>query len=76
MLAEIDPASADAAEARERRHQAEWIISGLSEPGFEVRTPDLSFSERMTLDLGNLSLELNPENGNAVTMLERLGVEP
>jgi len=58
-LAEVDPGSADAKTARERRDQAEWIISGLSEPGFEVRTPDLSFSERLVLDLGNLSLEFH-----------------
>jgi glyoxylase-like metal-dependent hydrolase (beta-lactamase superfamily II) len=56
-LAEVDPGSADAQEARERRDQAEWILSGLSEPGFEVRTPDLSFSERLAIDLGNLTLE-------------------
>lgn len=58
-LAELDAGSAEAAAARERRDQAEWILTGLSETGFEVRTPDLTFSERLVLDLGNVTLEFH-----------------
>ncbi len=58
-LAEGDADSVEAAAARERVRQAEWILTGLSEPGFEVRTPDLTFSERLDLDLGNVTLEFH-----------------
>ena len=59
QLAEHEDGSAEAAAAREMRDQAEWIIAGLTEAGFEVRTPDLTFSERLALDLGNVTLELH-----------------
>jgi len=58
-LVELDADSAEAAEARERLRQAEWILTGLTEQGFEVRTPDLTFSERLDLDLGNVTLEIH-----------------
>jgi glyoxylase-like metal-dependent hydrolase (beta-lactamase superfamily II) len=58
-LAEVDEGSPEAAAARQRRDQAGWMVTGLSEPGFEVRTPELTFSERLALDLGNVTLELH-----------------
>ncbi len=58
-LAQLPEDSAEAASAREARDQAEWLLAGLSEQGFEVRPPDLAFSERLTLDLGNLTLQLH-----------------
>ncbi len=58
-LAELDEGSAEAAAARELRDQAEWIVEGLSEHGFSVRPPDLTFSERLRLDLGNVTLEFH-----------------
>ena len=45
-LAELDEGSAEAALERQRRDQAEWLITGLTEPGFEGTTmgtqPELS----------------------------------
>ena len=58
-LAEVDAGSSEAAGARQRIEQAEWILTGLTEPGFEVRTPDLTFSQRLDLDLGNVTLEFH-----------------
>ena len=57
-LAEIDPADPEASAAQIQRDHLNHILSGLGEPGFEVRVPQLSFSDRMTLNLGDLSLEM------------------
>ncbi len=57
-LAEIDPADPEASAAQIQRDHLNRILSGLGEPGFEVRVPQLSFSDRMTLNLGDLSLEM------------------
>jgi glyoxylase-like metal-dependent hydrolase (beta-lactamase superfamily II) len=59
QLAELDPAVPEAAAVRIQRDHLDRILSGLSEPGFEVRVPQLTFSDRLTLDLGNLSLEMH-----------------
>ncbi len=56
QLAGLDPASPDAAAARLQRDHFARVVAGLSEPGFVVRPPDLSFSDRMTLDLGDVTL--------------------
>jgi glyoxylase-like metal-dependent hydrolase (beta-lactamase superfamily II) len=68
QLAELEEGSAEAVAARESLAQAEWLIAGLTEHGFSVRPPDLTFSERMVLDLGNLTLELHAlGNGHSAT---------
>jgi glyoxylase-like metal-dependent hydrolase (beta-lactamase superfamily II) len=59
QLAELEEGSAEATAAREMRDQAEWIVEGLTEHGFSVRPPDLTFSERLRLDLGNVTLEFH-----------------
>jgi glyoxylase-like metal-dependent hydrolase (beta-lactamase superfamily II) len=59
QLAELEEGSTEAAAAREMRDQAQWILAGLSEDGFTVRAPDITFSERLMLDLGNVTLELH-----------------
>jgi glyoxylase-like metal-dependent hydrolase (beta-lactamase superfamily II) len=68
QLAELEEGSAEAVAARESRDQAEWLIAGLTEHGFAVRPPDLTFSERLVLDLGNVTLELHAlGNGHSAT---------
>jgi glyoxylase-like metal-dependent hydrolase (beta-lactamase superfamily II) len=58
-LTELDAASEEAETERIQRDHFDRIVRGLSEPGFTVRSPGLTFSERMSLDLGNLSLEMH-----------------
>ena len=58
-LAELDPAGDEARAARQARDHFDRIVRGLEEAGFAVRTPDLTFSDRLRLDLGDLSLELS-----------------
>jgi glyoxylase-like metal-dependent hydrolase (beta-lactamase superfamily II) len=58
-LAELDPEDPEAAPAQIQRDHLDRIVRGLSEPGFEVRMPQLTFSDRLTLDLGDLSLEMH-----------------
>ncbi len=58
-LAELEEGSAEAIAAQEMLDQAAWITAGLTEHGFSVRPPDLRFSERLALDLGNVTLELH-----------------
>jgi glyoxylase-like metal-dependent hydrolase (beta-lactamase superfamily II) len=58
-LAGVEEGSAEAVAAREMRDQAQWMLDGLSETGFTIRPPDLTFSERLMLDLGNLRLEFH-----------------
>jgi glyoxylase-like metal-dependent hydrolase (beta-lactamase superfamily II) len=68
QLAELEEGSAEAVAVRERLAQAEWIIAGLTEYGFTVRPPNLTFSERLVLDLGNVTLELHAlGNGHSAT---------
>ncbi len=58
-LAELDPAGDEARAARQERDHFDRIVRGLEEAGFAVRTPDLTFSDRLRLDLGDLSLEMS-----------------
>lgn len=58
-LAGLDPASDEAAAAILQRDHLERLARGLTEPGFAVRLPQLSFSERLDLDLGDLRLEMH-----------------
>jgi glyoxylase-like metal-dependent hydrolase (beta-lactamase superfamily II) len=55
---QLDPSSEEARQARLQREHFERIVRGLSETGFEVRLPDLTFSDRLVLDLGDLELEM------------------
>jgi glyoxylase-like metal-dependent hydrolase (beta-lactamase superfamily II) len=57
-LADLDPASEEAATARLQRDHFDRIVRGLSEPGFAIRAPQLTFSDRLRLDLGDLTLEM------------------
>jgi glyoxylase-like metal-dependent hydrolase (beta-lactamase superfamily II) len=68
QLAELEEGSPEAVAAQERLAQAEWMIAGLTELGFTVRPPDVTFSERIVLDLGNVTLELHAlGNGHSAT---------
>jgi glyoxylase-like metal-dependent hydrolase (beta-lactamase superfamily II) len=58
QLAGLDPASAEAAAARLQRDHLERIVRGLEEPGFAVVPPQLTFTDRLGLDLGDLQLEM------------------
>jgi glyoxylase-like metal-dependent hydrolase (beta-lactamase superfamily II) len=58
-LAALDPASEEARTARQERDHFDRIARGLTEAGFAVRPPQLTFSDRLRLDLGDLSLELS-----------------
>jgi glyoxylase-like metal-dependent hydrolase (beta-lactamase superfamily II) len=57
-LAELDPAGEEAAAARLEREHYERAVRGLEETGFEVKPPRLTFSDRLRLDLGDLTLEM------------------
>jgi glyoxylase-like metal-dependent hydrolase (beta-lactamase superfamily II) len=58
-LVELDQASEEAATERIQRDHFDRIARGLSEDGFSVLAPQLTFSDRLTLDLGDLSLEMH-----------------
>jgi glyoxylase-like metal-dependent hydrolase (beta-lactamase superfamily II) len=57
-LAELDPASEEAHAAQLQRDHLDRIVRGLTEPEFAIRAPELTFSDRLRLDLGDLSLEM------------------
>jgi glyoxylase-like metal-dependent hydrolase (beta-lactamase superfamily II) len=54
----LDPMSDEAREAESQRAHLERIVRGISEPGFTIQPPRLTFTDRMTLDLGDLTLEM------------------
>jgi len=58
-LASLDPASADGRAARLQFEHFDRIARGLVEPAMAVRLPDLTFSDRMQLDLGDVTLEMH-----------------
>lgn len=58
QLAEVTAAGDDPTAERLRLDHLERIASGLAEPGFEIRLPDVTFSDRLELDLGDVTLEL------------------
>jgi len=58
-LAELDSAGEEASAARQERDHFDRIARGLEETGFAVRTPELTFSDHLRLDLGDLSLEMS-----------------
>ncbi len=67
-LASLDPADEEAREVRMQRDHFDNIVKGLSETGFEVRTPQLTFSDRLSLDLGDITLKmfyLGPAHSNS-----------
>jgi len=55
----LDPASEEGRAARLQLDHCERIVHGLSEPGFTVRVPELTFSDQLGLDLGDVSLEMS-----------------
>ena len=57
-LEELDPESEEAVAARLQRDHFERIVRGLEETGFQVQPPHLTFSDRLNLDLGDLTLEM------------------
>ncbi|MGD9253304.1 MAG: MBL fold metallo-hydrolase, partial [Holophagae bacterium] len=54
----LDPMSDEAREAESQRAHLERIVRGIGEPGFTIQPPRLTFTDRMTLDLGDLTLEM------------------
>lgn len=58
-LASLDPASEGGRAARFQAEHFDRIVRGLTEPGMVVRLPDLTFSERMKLDLGDVTLQMH-----------------
>jgi glyoxylase-like metal-dependent hydrolase (beta-lactamase superfamily II) len=57
-LAELDAASEEARDAAIERDHVDRIVRGLGEDGFTVEPPRLTFSDRLTLDLGDVTLEM------------------
>jgi len=57
-LVALDPASEEAGAARLQRDHLARIVRGLEEPGFAVLPPQLTFNDRLGLDLGDLQLEM------------------
>jgi len=58
-LSGLDPASEEARAARLERDHFDRIARGLSEVGFAVQPPQLTFSDHLRLGLGDLSLEMS-----------------
>ncbi len=68
QLATLDPAGEEAREARLQRDHFDNIVKGVSETGFEIKKPQLTFSDRLSLDLGDVTLEmsyLGPAHSNS-----------
>jgi glyoxylase-like metal-dependent hydrolase (beta-lactamase superfamily II) len=57
-LDELDPAGDEARDVLIERDHLDRIVRGLGESGFAVQPPRLTFSDRLTLDLGDLTLEM------------------
>jgi glyoxylase-like metal-dependent hydrolase (beta-lactamase superfamily II) len=57
-LAELDAGSEEAHETVIERDHLDRVVRGLGEHGFTIEAPQLTFSDRLTLDLGDLSLEM------------------
>jgi glyoxylase-like metal-dependent hydrolase (beta-lactamase superfamily II) len=57
-LAELDPDGDEMQAALLQRDHLDRIAQGLSEAGFAVHPPQLTFSDRLRLDLGELTLEM------------------
>ena len=55
---DTDPGSPEAHEAAMQLAHFERLAAGLSEPGIAVEPPRLTFSDRLHLDLGDLSLQM------------------
>jgi glyoxylase-like metal-dependent hydrolase (beta-lactamase superfamily II) len=55
----LDPKSEEASAARLERDHFDRIVRGLEETGFAVQPPRLTFSDRLRLDLGDLTLEMH-----------------
>lgn len=55
----LDPDGEEAEAARIERDHYERVARGLQESGFEIRAPDLTFADRLELDLGDLTLEMS-----------------
>jgi glyoxylase-like metal-dependent hydrolase (beta-lactamase superfamily II) len=55
---DTDPGSAEAHEAAVQLAHFERLAAGLSEPGIAIEPPRLTFSDRLQLDLGDLSLQM------------------
>jgi tetratricopeptide (TPR) repeat protein len=58
-LAELDPDGDEARAARRERDHFDRLAVGLAEPGFTIQPPQLTFTDLLRLDLGDLSLELS-----------------
>jgi len=57
-LQELDVASEEAQDAIIERDHLERVTRGLAESGFTVQPPRLTFTDRLDLDLGDLTLEM------------------
>jgi glyoxylase-like metal-dependent hydrolase (beta-lactamase superfamily II) len=58
LLAELDGESEEARAAQIQRDHWDRVTRGLEESGFVVQPPGLTFSDRLQLDLGDLTLEM------------------
>lgn len=58
-LASLDSGSQEGRAARLQFEHLDRIARGLVEPGMAVRPPDLTFSDRLELDLGDITLRMH-----------------
>lgn len=58
-LASLDSGSQEGRAARLQYEHLDRIARGLVEPGMAVRPPDLTFSDRLELDLGDVTLRMH-----------------
>jgi glyoxylase-like metal-dependent hydrolase (beta-lactamase superfamily II) len=58
-LAGLQPSDEEARDALMQRDHFDRVARGLGETGFAVRLPRLTFSDRLRLDLGDLTLEMH-----------------
>jgi len=58
-MASLDPAGEEGRAAKLQLEHLDRIARGLVEPGMAVRLPDLTFSDRLELDLGDVTLRMH-----------------
>lgn len=58
-LSPLETASQEGRDARLQYEHLDRIARGLVEPGMAVRPPDLTFSDRLDLDLGDVTLRMH-----------------
>jgi cyclase len=56
-LAALPPGSGERESLEERKSFEERVVRGMGS-GFDIRSPDITFTDRLSLDLGDLTLDL------------------